>query len=435
MSEETVFKGSGVQQAVVIERRIGAPRARTLYITYDGVLEPLGESQVLSYLERLTDYDITLLSFEKPEDLKDTQRRTEIWSRLAERRIHWIPLRYHKQPTVLATAWDIGWGLWKGWRAGAGRPLQVVHARGYVPALIALGVRWSRGASFIFDMRGFWADEKVDAGHWKKSSWIYSLAKWWERRFIASADAIVSLTKAGVEALPSLGAKPRSGTPVVVIPTCADLSRFAPGGKDPRLEQALGLEGHTVIGTTGTLSNWYLRQPTLECLGFLVKRLSSAVVLLVTREPQELLKEDALRAGIPEERLVVTQAAFAEMPDYVRLFDLGVFFIQPCFSKKASAATKLAEFLGCGVPVVINDGIGDSGVWVRSRHVGIVLPGTECTVIEGCGERVEALLLDGQRKKRCRQAAEDAFDLEKGSARYAALYRELIDKRAGGSQR
>ena len=38
---------------------------RTLYISYDGVLEPLGESQVVTYLERLSArYDITLVSFE-----------------------------------------------------------------------------------------------------------------------------------------------------------------------------------------------------------------------------------------------------------------------------------------------------------------------------------------------------------------------------------
>jgi len=42
---------------------------RVLYISYDGLMEPLGESQVLSYLKGLSkSYQIYLLSFEKKQD-------------------------------------------------------------------------------------------------------------------------------------------------------------------------------------------------------------------------------------------------------------------------------------------------------------------------------------------------------------------------------
>ena len=43
--------------------------AKVLYITYDGILEPLGQSQVLNYLEKLSeDHEITLMSIEKKQD-------------------------------------------------------------------------------------------------------------------------------------------------------------------------------------------------------------------------------------------------------------------------------------------------------------------------------------------------------------------------------
>ena len=46
--------------------------AKVLYITYDGILEPLGQSQVLNYLEKLSeDHEITLMSFEKKQDTKN----------------------------------------------------------------------------------------------------------------------------------------------------------------------------------------------------------------------------------------------------------------------------------------------------------------------------------------------------------------------------
>ncbi len=46
-------------------------KTKILYISYDGILEPLGNSQVLKYLEHLSQkFEITLISFEK-YNLKD----------------------------------------------------------------------------------------------------------------------------------------------------------------------------------------------------------------------------------------------------------------------------------------------------------------------------------------------------------------------------
>ena len=41
-------------------------RPSALYISYDGLLEPLGQGQVLNYLEKLADeFDILLITYEK----------------------------------------------------------------------------------------------------------------------------------------------------------------------------------------------------------------------------------------------------------------------------------------------------------------------------------------------------------------------------------
>ena len=51
-----------------------------LYISYDGMLEPLGQSQVLSYLKRLaSDRSIHLISFEKAADWKRSRTGAPGW--------------------------------------------------------------------------------------------------------------------------------------------------------------------------------------------------------------------------------------------------------------------------------------------------------------------------------------------------------------------
>jgi glycosyltransferase involved in cell wall biosynthesis len=401
-----------------------AEGVEVLWVTYDGLLEPLGESQVVAYVAGLARrHAITVVSFEKPGDLADRERTSAMAARLREHGVRWVRLRYHKSPPLPATAWDLVRGCA---RAGlAGRTVRIAHGRGYVASMLALFLKRLHGARFLFDMRGFLPEEKAQSGQWPRGSRVYELAKRWERRFFESADAIVSLTQAGVDALPSLGYGIAAGTPIEVIPTCTDLGRFRPGARNEALARHLGVDGGRVIGTTGTLSNWYLREETLRAMGVLVNRLPRAKVLLVTREDHGRLREDAIHAGIPADRLVLAQAEFAEMPDYLRLFDLGVFFITPTFSKRGSAATKLGEFLATGVPVVINDGVGDSGAIVRGGEAGVVLPSAGLADLEEALLRIERMLDAPSTSHRCRETARRHFDLAAGIERYAALYARL----------
>lgn len=402
---------------------------RVQYVSYDGVLEPLGESQVVGYLERLSpDFDVTLLSFEKRSHVRDAERLASMERRLRGAGIRWVRLRYHKAPPLISTAFDVlrGCCALVG-RCWTRRP-DIWHARGYVSALVALIARRFVGGAFLFDMRGFWADEKADAEHWSRRSAAYRSTKWLERWFFQSADGIVSLTQVGLEALDGLGYRIPQGIPVDVIPTCANLQRFTPGPKSAALVRTLGLSGQLVIGCVGTMSNWYLRVPMLEYAAFLIRRLPDVAVLIVTREDHDQLRADARRQGIDVDRLVITRAPFDQMPEFIRLMDLGMFFIKPTLSKKGSAATKLAEFLACGVPVVINDGVGDSGAIVRERQVGVVLPALDAETFERTLERVTSLVRDEPTRRRCRVAAADVFDLNRGAAKYRAVYRAMLER-------
>jgi glycosyltransferase involved in cell wall biosynthesis len=402
-----------------------------LYVTYDGLLEPLGESQVLGYVERLArSYPMALLSFEKPADLADRARVAQMEARLAACGVRWIRRRYHKAPMIPATGYDVARGVVAGLAAAAGGQVGLVHVRGYVPGAIGLPVARATGRAFLFDMRGFWPEEKVDAGHWTRGGAAYRLAKRWERRFFERADAIVSLTEAGVKRFPELGYRLRPDVLVDVIPTCADLARFAPGPRDRALAARLGLEGRRVIGCVGTLSNWYLREPTLRYLAELARALPDAVVLFVTREDHAALRADAGQAGLAASRAVFARAEFSEMPAYLRLLDVAVFFIKVCFSKTASAPTRLAELLGAGVPVVINDGIGDSGAIVRDHEVGVVLPQLDAASVAASLSAVRRLLDDPDTHARCVATARRYFDVEEGTARYVRLYDRLLRGRS-----
>ena len=64
----------------------------------------------------------------------------------------------------------------------------------------------------------------------------------------------------------------------------------------------------------------------------------------------------------------------AGMPAALVAGDVGLSFIQPCFSKTGSSPTKVAEYLACGLPVVVNAGIGDQGALAAEAPACTVMP-------------------------------------------------------------
>jgi len=197
----------------------------TVYVSYDGALDPLGASQVVPYLVGLSTrgVSITLISFEKPERWRDVTARETLRRQLQDAGIHWRPLRYHRWPRVPATLWDMARGALAIRAAVRQTRAVLVHCRGDVTMAMA---RWSRlRTPLLYDIRGFFADERVRSGSWKKGGWLDRVVRRHEAKSLARADGIVVLTESAVRVLAKRHS-PLALPPHRVIPTCVDMSRF-----------------------------------------------------------------------------------------------------------------------------------------------------------------------------------------------------------------
>lgn len=394
-------------------------KARVLYISYDGLLEPLGQSQVLAYQERLArDFTVHLLSFEKPADWADRDARSAVAARIRAAGATWHPRRYHKRPSAAATAFDVAVGTLSGLWLVLRHRIRIVHARSYVPAVMALALKWLTGARFVFDMRGFWADERVDGELWPRAGRMYRVAKWFERRFLLNADHVISLTHAAIREIERFPYLRGRVPPFSVIPTCADLQRFRP------VERAGDDEAFT-LGYVGSAGTWYRFDATAAFFASLRRRVPSARLLIVNRGEHELVRRCLSNAGVPETAYELHSASHAEVPAQIARMDAGVFFIKPLFSKLASAPTKLAELLGCGVPCVANRGVGDMAELLVEERVGVPLDGFSPAELEQGVEQLLALVASPGIAERCARAAHRHFSLDGGVARYASVYRAL----------
>jgi glycosyltransferase involved in cell wall biosynthesis len=399
-------------------------KTSVLYISYDGILEPLGQSQVLSYLLNLANnYNITIVSYEKPEDYKKKAPRIALEDKLKKSGIKWCPLRYHKAPSGLATAYDIIRGIFVASWLIYRHKIQIIHARSYVSSVIALVTKKLFNVSFIFDMRGFWADERIDGNIWVKYSRLYHIAKGFEKHFLLNADSVVSLTHAAVNTMRDFPYLQGKDIDFHVITTCTDLELF-----DYQCFPA-----HTkwpdndtfTLGYVGSAGVWYLFDETLLFFKQLLKTIPQAYLQIINKGEHEYILERLDFHNIPKDCVNIQSASREQVAESMAKMDAGIFFIKPAFSKTASAPTKLGEFLGCGVPCISNSGVGDMATILQDNRVGVALNGFSFDTMQTGLSRLLELCQTQDIKSRCRNTAQENFSLEKGVQQYHDIYNKL----------
>lgn len=396
--------------------------ATVLYLTYDGLMEPLGQSQVWQYLSGLSaNHQIYLISFEKRADWENEAEKARIKAAVAAKGVTWIPLRYHSKPSALATAFDIFMGIAVGSFVVLRHRIQIVHARSYVPSVIALTLKKLLRIKYIFDMRGFWADERIDGGIWPQGSRLYRVAKWFERKFLLNADVVVSLTHTAVGDMRAFSYMQGVDRKFVVIPTCVNLQLFHP----PIPVQAKQSD-EFVLGYVGSVGTWYLFDEALRTFKALLSVKPQARFLIINRNEHAYIRARVAALGVDESKIELKAAAHHEVVQAIHQMDACVFYIKQAYSKRASAPTKFGELLGCGVPCISNSGVGDTEAILEGENVGVALRSFEVKAHEQGVEALLRLIEDPESKSRCIRVAHQYFALEQGVKNYDQIYRELF---------
>lgn len=399
-----------------------------LYLSYDGMTDPLGQSQVIPYLKGLHKLGHTfhLVSFEKPERFENSG--TQIKEALQQAGINWHPQMYTKNPPVVSTMLDLQKMEKVAFKLHNEQHFDVVHCRSYIAAMVGLKLKQKTGLKFLFDMRGFWADERVEGGIWNLGNplfkSVYRFFKKKEREFFSNADYTISLTENGMHEIQSWKSIPNQPIPIQVIPCCADLDLFSTTGitasAQKNLRKELGInEGDFVLSYLGSVGTWYMPDEMFQFFAELETQLPSARFLFISPDSSESILAKAIENGIKPEKIIVTKAPHHRVPEFLSLSNWSIFFIKPVFSKKASSPTKQGEIMGMGIPHVCNAGVGDVDHILSEGKAGVIVPAFNT---ESYRNAIAEMLADGFVAGNIRMEAEKWYSLKEGVARYNRVY-------------
>jgi len=142
----------------------------------------------------------------------------------------------------------------------------------------------------------------------------------------------------------------------------------------------------------------------------------------------ELASREEQLAPLPEIGRLAPDALAIELTKA----QAGLSFVKPCLSKLASSATKVAEYLAAGLPVVATASVGDTDEHLApsgsdQKPVGVLIREFTPDAYRTAAAELQQLLEDPLLPSRCRAVAEQYYDLERiGWKRYIDLYRLIL---------
>jgi glycosyltransferase involved in cell wall biosynthesis len=394
-----------------------------LYLCYLSLEDPLVHSQVVAYLAGLAErgHVVHLMTF---EPRLSPQRSRQFAEELHRRGIAWHRRRYHKRPSLPATAFDVIAGGLAAARLVRRHRLDAIHARNHMPAAMAMIASRLTPCRLIFDIRGLMAEEYADAGHWKRGGVPYRLTQWVQRAALRRADGVVTLTEA---VRPHLSAAKAGPETTFVIPCCADLKRIEERSPERDAARAeLGLGDRPTMVYVGKFTGWYMEREMADFVAVARQSEPELLFLIVTQaDPAPMLRE-LDRCGIGPDDYRILRSEPEEIGRYLAAADAGLSFVRPCFSKISSSPTKIGEYLAAGLPVVSTAGIGDVDALLRDNRVGALVGDFSSQAYEAAVGIVRELREDSSAQQRCAAVARENLSLrEVGIPRYDALYRRL----------
>lgn len=416
-------------------RKIKDDQCPVLYITYDGLSDPLGSSQILPYLLSIARHTgpLHILSFEKKARFHTS--KDHIHRLLTDAGISWHPVFFSENKGWTGPLFKVFdffrmyvLAFWLCLRY----KIKMVHARSHLAALAGLFLKRWMGVQLLFDCRGLWVDERIDKGGWNLSNpWHrkqFNRFKKKERTLFSQADEIIVLTHKAVDEVLRLGAP--SAASITVIPCCADYDHFRMYDKDTALKTRAELSidrDAMVTGYLGSVGGMYMFREFLS-LHHAMKEAGIKVTACIITPDIELATTHLHSHLSPEEQQSVRlfSADRTKVPYYLAAMDVLVSFIRPGYARVATSPTKNAEAMAAGIPLICNPGIGDVEDYVTNLKAGWIVDPADPDALRALVNELKSTVF--AKSELLRENSRKMFGLEVAEHAYAEVYQRLKEK-------
>lgn len=319
--------------------------AKVLYFSYDGLLDPLGQSQIFPYIEKIsaTGHSLTIISHEKIDRSKEQIDLLE--KKLRKIGVGWIRLVFRPGK----------WWTIKRFISGAllirklCQDLQpdFVHLRGFVPAVI-FQLSHSK-TPFLYDFRGFALGEWVDIGKLNPSSVLYRILNWLDQKAVKSASALVVLEEYAKQLLKNNYDVP--DVPLKVIRTCTDVKRYTKKKLQNKKKRPLRFV------FLGGARFPYRPDLALMLIKKLIQHGIDCNIDFINERDRSIIEKANDLIKVSKQKVRILRCEHSKIPDALAKYDCGIVMVETSYWRRVCSPTKTGEYLASGLPVLSLEGI------------------------------------------------------------------------------
>ena len=392
---------------------------KILYISYDGLLDSIGESQILSYLERLSKYfNFYLITFEKKNKLNTTLHK-DIKDRVLKSNIKWFNLRYHKHPNILSTLYDILRGTIVSIYILFCNKINIVHVRSYIPGLIILPIKVFFNFKLLFDMRGLWINERLDRAGWSKKDLKYLFFKRIEKKLLFFSDSIICLTYEAIKILKNI--YPEIENKIFYRAyTSVDEKIFKPLHNIKKNKSI-------VFGHLGSVDTAYDVEIIYKFINKLLKIDNNIKLIIINEDKHDYLFNLKKTYQIDDSNIEIKFVDRSKLNEEINKIDICIFFAKNNFSIKGSFPTKISEVLLVGKPIICNDFNSEISNLISKNKVGIIYDFDLLNNKINIYNEIMNIINEKNINLRCRNVAKKELSFDKSIELYKKILFNLLN--------
>jgi glycosyltransferase involved in cell wall biosynthesis len=306
----------------------------------------------------------------------------------------------------------------------------IVHCRGEsLGVAAAMAKRRDPRIRILVDIRGAREDEIGGEGILVRR--LAARVKSQIARATAAADAINTVShRLGEHIRRSCEVSPDVYTSVVGCCVDTKLFYFSSAEREARRHE-LKLNDRFVICYCGAMQQWQKPDAVAEAFAAIRRDMSDAHLLVITRDRDVFLRHLA-NADVDLADVTIRSVPHDQVPSHLMAADVGLLLREDIVTNRVASPVKFAEYLRCGLPVILTPYIGDFSELVTQegmgKTIGLPVDGDEVIVAAWAVRR--RLESEGENyRKRCSEIAGSRLSWEGQIGKFVDIYAALSGER------
>lgn len=384
---------------------------QVLYLCPDGILDDLGQTQVLPYIFGLNEkgYNFIIFSFERSDRKKEEFIKQDYI--LKNKNILWYYLPFYsaKYNRFLR----LFFGAFKLIYINRKHKIDLVHLRSINAGIIYFFSNINK--KYLYDIRSF-AGQHGDYGLIKKSSLLIKILFFLEKKLIKNASGIVVLDKSGSDYIKEHFI---CNAPYKIIPTSTEVNKF-----NVIKKQKVSNRKMIKFVFLGGAQFPYMPKKALEFIHYLLKNNINCSVDIINQRHHKFLEKVLKEVDFPRDKIKIFPLKPCEVKRNLSNYDCGLVFIQTGNWIRMSSPTKIGEYLAAGLHVLGLQGIDVLDRLSKETNSVDILPKSFKNITYDLNHIIKILenIKSSKRREESIKIAKKYYDLNNAIKNYFDLY-------------